>query len=187
MKLGGVIYLHDITQTLMLGSTRRDLIIFQKLIGADALGCVVLGTTKWALVEPAVGAQRQEQLKAQFWKEMIDSGSGVVSVCGQDTPREIVNSILHRIKTKNSKVEFLMIQSELVQMRRFVPQTAAGQALKYSLDELIKLQKPQVENFSDDDFDKGRKELDRLCETAKELKVPMGARIKKFFGYRGLF
>jgi hypothetical protein len=112
---------------------------------------------------------------------MIDAGSQVVSVRAQDTPREIINSILDRVKTKNSKVEFLMIQSELTQLRKFVPETEAGQTLKHSVDELIKLQKRKVENLTDKEFEKGRQELEQLLKTAKELKVPLGARIKRFF------
>jgi hypothetical protein len=184
MKLGGVVYLHDITQARMLGTIRQNLTMFQKLIGEDALRCVVLGTTKWSLLADLhVGHQRQEQLQSQFWKEMIEGQSYVVRVSNKDTPREIVNGILDRIKFKNSKLEFLTIQKELVKMRKFVPQTDAGQTLKYSLDELIKLQKRRVQNLTDEEFEKGRQDLDRLLKTAKDLQVPMGKRIMRFLGF----
>lgn len=182
MKLAGVIYLHDITQTRMLGTTRRNLSMFRKLVGRDALRCVILGTTKWALVDLATGLRREQQLKTDFWKEMIDAGSQVVSVHEPATAFQVVNTILNRAKLTKSKVEFLMIQNELAQMRKLVPQTDAGQTLKYSIDELIKLQKRKVEHLTDEEFKKAQQELDKLLKTAKELKVPLGARIKRFFG-----
>ncbi|KAF8183994.1 hypothetical protein BJ912DRAFT_975858, partial [Pholiota molesta] len=68
-------------------------------------------------------------------------------------------------------------------MRKFLPQTDAGQTLKYSLDELLELQRRKVKNLTDEEFEHGRKELDRLLKTARDLKVPLGARIRKFFGF----
>ena len=41
-KLAGIVYLHDISLTRMLGSTLKDLDIFQKLCGEGALKRVVL-------------------------------------------------------------------------------------------------------------------------------------------------
>ncbi|KAF8191299.1 P-loop containing nucleoside triphosphate hydrolase protein [Pholiota molesta] len=201
MKLGGVIYLHDITQTRMLGTTRRNLTMFRKLVGEDALKCVFLGTTKWRLVEPAAGAKRQEQLEAVFWKDLIDAGAQVFSVQDQDTPESSVhdqgipqvNSTLDqdarapedgRIHTEVVSTELLLtIQRELVMKRMTIPQTEAGQTLKYSLDQLIQLEKRKVKNLSDEEFEQGREELDRLLKAAKELKVPLRTRIKRFFGF----
>jgi hypothetical protein len=183
MKVGGVIYLHDITQTRMLGTTRNNLEMFQKLVGPDAPRCVFFGTTKWSLLtNPAIGPQREKMLMSEpAVEEMIRAGSQVVSVRDQGSPREIVNSILDRAKLTRSKVEFLKIQVELAGLRKFVPETEAGMTLQYSLDELLQLQNRRVEKLSDEEFEKQRQELDRLLKTAGELKIPLGKRIKKFF------
>ncbi|KAF8183996.1 P-loop containing nucleoside triphosphate hydrolase protein, partial [Pholiota molesta] len=106
MKLGGVIYLHDITQTRMLGTTRRNLNMFRKLVGDNALKCVVLGTTKWKLVESAVGAKRQEQLETEFWKDMIKAGSQVFSVHDQDAPESLVS--ITRMPSRSSTTKTRM-------------------------------------------------------------------------------
>lgn len=58
MKLAGVIYLHDIAQARMLGSTRRNLDMFRKLVGDKALDVVVLGTTKWGSVDESIARRR---------------------------------------------------------------------------------------------------------------------------------
>jgi hypothetical protein len=75
MKIGGVIYLYEISQTRMLGSARKNLAMFRKLCGEDALKKVVLGTTKWGEITDDVGQRREQQLRDNFWKEMIDEGS----------------------------------------------------------------------------------------------------------------
>ncbi|KAF8184006.1 P-loop containing nucleoside triphosphate hydrolase protein [Pholiota molesta] len=183
MRLGGVIYLHDITHRRMCGTTLRNLAVFRKLVGEDALKCVVLGTTMWSTVDSVLGHNREEQLKSEFWNDMIEAGSQVVRVLAKDTPRAIVNSILDRAKIRQSKIEFLTIQKELVKMRKFIPQTDAGQTLKYSIDELIKLQRRKVKHLTDKDLEQGREELGQLLKTANKLKVPLGERIKKFLGF----
>ncbi|KAF8183959.1 P-loop containing nucleoside triphosphate hydrolase protein [Pholiota molesta] len=174
MKLGGVIYLHDITQSRMLGTTRRNLDMFQKLVGKDSLKCVVLATTKWSLVDARIGNERQKQLKEQFWKHMVDAGSQIVRI-GQDTAsREVVNGILGRIDVTKSDInESLAIQEEIVNMGKFIPETEAGQTLQYTIKQLIEAQKRK-------DDEKARELLERLQKIGKELKIPFTDRIMRF-------
>ena len=74
MKVAGIIYLHEITQTRMVGTAIRNLEMFKKLCGNDALVNVVLGTTKWGELRPEVGQKREKQLAELFWKDMIQRG-----------------------------------------------------------------------------------------------------------------
>lgn len=174
MKLGGVIYLHDITQTRMLGTTRRNLDMFQKLVGKEALKSIVLATTKWGLVDSEVGTERQKQLEEQLWKHMVDAGSRVVSVGKGAASLEVVNGILGRIHvTKPNVNEPLAIQEELVNEGKYIPETEAGQALKYTIKELIEVQKRK-------DDEKARELRERLQKVEKELKVPFTDRIMRF-------
>ncbi|KAF9484397.1 hypothetical protein BDN70DRAFT_917762 [Pholiota conissans] len=310
VKLGGVLYLHDITQTRMLGTTRRNLDMFRKLVGQSALSSVVLVTTKWSLVDETVGLNRQQQLQEQFWKDMMDAGSVIEKVKSAAESRKLVREILSRLKNaqitsqknrtlpqkhhpeflndhtpfqyehvppqnvnippqniplpnvdtplpnvdtplpnvdtplqnvatplpnvatplpnvatplpnvatplpnvdtplqnvdappQNDQVpsnqndlasNFLHIQDELVNMKKFIPQTEAGKTLKYSLEKLIEMQtkrarrmKQQMKGSNHDpaliqEFQKGQEELAILLATADKLKVPLVARLKKFF------
>jgi DNA-binding helix-hairpin-helix protein with protein kinase domain len=175
MKLGGVIYLHDITQTRMLGTTRRNLDMFQKLVGKDALKCVVLATTKWSLVDAKIGTERQKQLKDQFWKRMVDAGSQIIRVGKDAASLEVVNGILGRINVKQSDVnESLAIQDEVINMGKFIPETEAGQTLQYTIKQLIEAQKRK-------DDEKARELLGRLQKIEKELKIPFTDRMMRFF------
>ncbi|KAF9484396.1 hypothetical protein BDN70DRAFT_872688 [Pholiota conissans] len=191
-KLGGVIYLHDITQTRMLGTTRKNLDMFRKLIGKDALRSVVLGTTKWALVTPDVGLGRQKQLEDQFWKEMIQAGSKIERIDSKDAPCKLVREVLLRLKNKKLADQFLTIQDELVNVHKFVPETEAGQTLKYSLEEIIEQQRKRAQRLREQtqesndpavaqEFQQGMQTIANLLATAKKLKVPLTKRLMRFF------
>ncbi|KAF8959511.1 hypothetical protein BDZ97DRAFT_1389380 [Flammula alnicola] len=192
MRLAGVVYLDDITQTCP--PAWKDLDTFQKLVGKDALQSVVLGTTKWALVKRDVGLARERELRSIYWTEMINAGSPVFRIDGDDnSARKIIDHILNEINKQVPDVNrFLRIQNELVDMNKIIPETDAGRTLKYSLDELIEMQKQRAQKLraravrADDEqlrrqFVEGEKKLGQLVRKAKEMKVPLSRRIKKFF------
>ena len=77
MKLGGVIYLYDISLSRMLGTTRNNLEVFQKLCGDDAFQSVILGTTKWGDVFWEDGDKRAQQVRDNYWRDMLDHGSEI--------------------------------------------------------------------------------------------------------------
>ncbi|KAF8905757.1 P-loop containing nucleoside triphosphate hydrolase protein [Gymnopilus junonius] len=75
-KLGGVIYLHDISSSRFNGGARQNLQNFQKLCGDVVLHNAALVTTKWDLHVP--DAQRcHDQLVAGQWKHLIKKGAKV--------------------------------------------------------------------------------------------------------------
>ncbi|EDR05778.1 uncharacterized protein LACBIDRAFT_302493 [Laccaria bicolor S238N-H82] len=95
-KLGGLIYLYDISLPRMKGTTLRNLEVFKKLCGDRALRSVVLGTTKWAeLASSSVGEQRVKELCDKYWLEMIECGS-IVHNFGdtQQSAWDMVDSVL---------------------------------------------------------------------------------------------
>ena len=74
IKLTGIIQLHSIADARMRGTPLRNLKMFRELCGSDGLANVILTTTFWGQVIPDVGSQREEQLKSEFWAEMISHG-----------------------------------------------------------------------------------------------------------------
>lgn len=97
VRLGGVIYLHRIGDNRMAGSAMKNLRMFSKLCGDDALSLVVLVTTMWDLVSDDDAVHREEQLTngGTFWAEMIDKGSVVFQQdSGEQSARRIVLHIL---------------------------------------------------------------------------------------------
>ena len=144
MTLGGVIYLLSIADKRMKGTTRRNLDMFHQLCGKKALARVVLGTTNWGEVEEDVAVKRERQLVKTFWKPMTSSGSKVLRF---DTTGEsamvFVDAILDRLKFSEED-NVLRIQNELVELERRIPETDAGKELRYTLQQLLEMQKEGV-------------------------------------------
>ena len=106
MKLGGVIYFHDISLSRMLSTPcKLNPEEFQKLCGDDPVRSVVLGTTKWGNVAKDVGDMRTQQLCDYYWRDMLNQGSKVLKF--EDSSKSawtIVDSIveLHRSRAKDT-------------------------------------------------------------------------------------
>ncbi|KAH7906244.1 P-loop containing nucleoside triphosphate hydrolase protein [Hygrophoropsis aurantiaca] len=122
MKLAGIIYLHEISQTRMLKSARKNLLMFKKLCGDDACKNIILATTKWGEVEEAAGVSREGQLKNTFWKEMIGHGS---RMCQFRDNHESAWRIVEMIAVAEP-LEALRIQKELVDHHKSLTETEAG-------------------------------------------------------------
>ncbi|KAH7925415.1 hypothetical protein BV22DRAFT_441018 [Leucogyrophana mollusca] len=187
MKLAGVIYLHEISQARMLGTSRKNLGMFNKLIGNDATRNVILATTKWGDVEEEVGSRREEQLSATFWKEMVEHGSRIAQFLNT---RESAWNIVDLI-TEREPLDALQIQKELVDLEKLIPETEAGSTLRTSLKELVEVHKATVGRLKKEKGGDAEEELQqRLKDTEKqlrsllgqlqELKVPLGKRVKRF-------
>lgn len=130
MKIGGVIYLHDISLPRLHPASLRNIEVFRRLCGDRALSSVVLATTKWGLVNEQDGTKREAQLLSGLWKDIISAGS---SVDRFDNTREsawrIIKRILHKFEnTYNS--DSLQIQGELVDFIYRIPETEGGKALR---------------------------------------------------------
>ena len=80
MKVAGIVYLHDICQSRMIGASRLNLDMFRKLCGDDALKNIIIRTTKWGDVDRDTGLRRTSHLAETFWKEMADYGTTITEV-----------------------------------------------------------------------------------------------------------
>jgi hypothetical protein len=147
MKLGGVIYLQSIADKRMESATRRNLEMFSQLCGDKALARVILGTTNWGEINKDVGEKREQQLVKTFWRTMTSSGSKSLRFeRTQVSARVFLDTVLNQLEfTDNGEILsdniVLRIQDELVELERRIPETAAGQKLRYTLDQLREIQK----------------------------------------------
>lgn len=130
VKLSGIMYMHRITDTRMAGSAKRNLLMFKKLCGNEALKNVILVTTMWEKVTVAEGAAREKELidTDDFWGFMVKNKSRVERhYNNRDSARALVTKFL-----KEKKVE-LTIQDEMVRKERHLDQTDAGKTLDSEL------------------------------------------------------
>ncbi|KAF5321119.1 hypothetical protein D9619_000436 [Psilocybe cf. subviscida] len=138
-KLAGVIYLRDICQRRITEPTKKNLEVFDRLCGGDACKSIVLGTTQWARVpadEHKVAGRREQELRDNYWKEMIRKGSAMQRVddtCTNASPWDLIDTVLLKGISPT-----LLIQQELMDMDRSLPQTEAAAVLRGRIEELIK-------------------------------------------------
>lgn len=188
MKLAGILYFHDISQTRMFGTSRKNLNMFRRLCGKDAEKNVVLVTTKWSEVLEEVGNKREQQLKSSFWQEMIQHGSQVARFEEPNLP-ESAWDVLEPILANRAEAVAIRIQQELVDLGRLIPETDAGNTLRASLQELADKHKRTIEGRKGkvrEDEQRRRlketeKEVHELLKQIRELKVPFGRRLRNLF------
>jgi len=171
MKLGGVIYLQTIAEKRMKGTTLRNLKMFRRLCGEKALSMVVLGTTNWGEVDMAIGEHREEQLRNNFWRDMIGSGSEIRRFYNtQSSAQAFLDLILDknqaRILPSASNDTSLFIQQELVNLQRYIPETAAGTELRYTIQQVLDMQKGNVNSEEEAQL------LQKLQAQLKALHIP---------------
>lgn len=171
----------------MSGGLSKNLLMFNKLCGDDAAKNVILGTTKWADVVETVGQQREQQLSNEHWKHMLDHGAKTARFTNtSESAWAIVNKILQRDQT-----EVLLIQHELVDLRKLIPQTAAGLALRHNLQELLEHQKKEARQLrkevaSGDEgtrvgYEEKQRQIRSTQSQIRELEIPLYKQILTFF------
>lgn len=126
--LHGIIYLHRISDARMQGSAKKNLLMFKKLCGQDALKRVILVTTMWDRVAAADGESREEELitTPEFWGYMIGNGSK----CRRHLNTvQTAQAIIHKLARHRSTVT-TNLQKELVDENRSLDKTSAGLELE---------------------------------------------------------
>ncbi|GLB39635.1 putative 50S ribosome-binding GTPase [Lyophyllum shimeji] len=189
MKLAGVVYMHEISQTRMLGTSLKNLEMFQKLCGEEGLKNVILATTKWSEVPPEVGARREDQLKDRHWKPMLELGSALRRF--EDTQQSGWDIIEHILKNGSTEAatDAVAIQQELVEIDKILPETEAGQKLRYTLEELLESQRQTSAQLRDDEgnpelksmLEENRQKIGATMQQLKALNIPFTRRLRNFF------
>lgn len=175
MKVAGIVYLHDICQSRMIGTSRMNLDMFRKLCGDDALKNVILGTTKWGDVDRETGLRRAKHLAETFWKEMVDHGSIITEVHATDESAwDVINLILHR-----DSVDCVLVQNEIVDHKMIIPQTTAGQGLRLTLQDALKQQKALNAQLKEEKRVKaGDERLQQMLEDNQKRMSSMASQIR---------
>ncbi|KDR79477.1 hypothetical protein GALMADRAFT_208830 [Galerina marginata CBS 339.88] len=182
--MGGVIYLHDITAPRFTGTAKRNLHMFRNMCGEDVLAHVVLGTTKWALNVPD-SDRRHRQLESDFWKPLTDNGALVRRF--RDTYEsawDFIHTILSRKVQQELAGTIFLIQKELVDKKLTLPETRAAEELRYTLQEVIAIQKKMQSLGAGGDEDaqvqqEAREKVNLLMTQLKKLKIPFSPREKQ--------
>ena len=189
MKLGGIIYLHDISHPRMLGADRQNLEVFQKLCSYKALSSVAIGITKLGEISQELGEKRCNELSSGYWKSMLEAGATVYPIENDATSaRNLLTTILQNIKLSAGpselRTESVEIQHEIVDQAKLVSETKAGKQLKSTLKEVLEMQK-KLANQAESDAERRKEHSDnvnKLDVQINALKVPFSRRLLTALG-----
>ena len=177
------------------GTPQRNLCMFGKLCGDEPAKKVVFVTTMWDKISAEVGGKREKELET-FLKPMLDLDAVQTRFDNRLTSAwRIVNLVL----TELSPNMPMLLQEELVDLKRPLNETQAGRTIHdnaqkllaqvrdtlQSIEREVKNQNdPQV--LADLEADRMRTlaELERVMEEAVRLKVSLKRRISAFFSRR---
>ncbi|KAJ8521897.1 hypothetical protein ONZ45_g1470 [Pleurotus djamor] len=142
--LAGVIYMHRISDFRMGGISTRNFKMFRKLCGETTLRNVVLVSNMWGEVAPELGEARERELATQemFFKPVLDKGAQFLR---HDNTTEGAQAILCHI-TRNQPIA-LRIQNELVDEKKDISETAAGEELGRELNEQTKKYRAELKQL----------------------------------------
>lgn len=177
----------------MAGSAAKNLRLFVDMCGYEAMPNVVIVTTMWSEVSQADGKRRENQLKTEFWKDMLAARCQVVAF--QDT-HESAWSILDRLTDSKKPRAHFQISSEIVDSRRKLNETTAGITLRKELQKLMKerqeassrIQK-QAQTLDNEamieQLNRQQREIEEKINSTlvqlQQLKVPIARRIRNLF------
>ena len=115
----------------------KHLEMFQNLCGTEALKNVVLVTTMWDKVGEEEGKNRENELTARYWKEMIDLGCRTSRFYNNTKSALDIVSQFQDARCTST----VLLQKEMVDLHIELAETSAGRTFFSSLVELIKLKK----------------------------------------------
>ena len=125
--------MHRISDRRFSGIAGRNFKIFRELCGETSLKNVVLVTNMWEDVSHDVGEAREKELASAFLKPALDKGAQMIR--HHNTERS-AHDVIRQIMNNHPVV--LQIQRELVDERKDVERTAAGEAVNTELTEETK-------------------------------------------------
>jgi hypothetical protein len=170
--LAGVIYIHRVSDNRFSGITRRNFKIFRELCGETSLKNVVLLTDMWGKVSHDVGEARERELTTNFLKPALDKGAQLVR--HHDTEQSAHDAIR---KIMNNHPVVLQIQRELVDERKDVAKTAAGETLNKDLKEQAERHQADLEKTQEEKARALRQKEEetrrRIQEEARKLEEQM--------------
>ncbi|CAA7262283.1 unnamed protein product [Cyclocybe aegerita] len=191
--VGGVLYFHDISAKRFTGTARQNLVMFSRLCGQDALEKTELVTTNWGSGRTEILEQRESEMKDEHWSPLIEKGVKVRRFLrDSESALDVLNHLLGHIDV-DSLLD-LQIQKELLEFRMSIPETQAGQELRYTLKQLLKMQnetvtleKSLMQNGDSEaraNLKDAEKKMQELQNQVQELRVKLSLpkKLMKMFG-----
>ena len=169
--LAGILYFHRISDFKMTGISMKNLRMFRKLCGDNALRNVVIVTNMWGEVNPEVGKRRETELRGNFFKPLLDMGARMIR---HENTLPSAERII-RLILGNHPLP-LRIQEELVKEKKIISETGAGEELNRAIKAQIDKHQEEMRMFRDE-MTQAMKDKDE--EVKRRLDVEMKGLEKK--------
>ena len=122
IRVDGVIFLHDIGEGKMKGSTLKTLDVIGKLCGAENFANIMFVTTKWDDVKRAdVAEAKQEELRIHYFREFVKRGAMLER---HDNTCDSAWKLLARLMVKPGFT--LQVQRQMADEKKSLEDTDAG-------------------------------------------------------------
>ena len=108
--------------------------MFKDICGKNAPQNVILTTTMWDEVDEETGEDRERDLKSNYWRTMLDRSSTTSRFLGT---RESAFNLIDLFIDAANRQSSVLLQNELVDMRKSLPVTAPGQELFSAVGQLV--------------------------------------------------
>ena len=167
-KLNGLIYMHRITDRRVGGLSRKNFGMLRKLCGDVTLKNVAIVTSMWdqeSSIERAIAREEELMTDDLFFKPVLDKGAQMLRHDrGIESARDIVSRFIMKAPMA------LEIQRELVEKMKLLENTAAGAAVRGSLNALIEEHKREIKALRIAIRDHDEKTRQELEDERKKLK-----------------
>ena len=168
--LSGLIYIHPISDNQFGQIAERNFDIFCKICGDAALKNVILVTNLWDGVSPDIGEARKDELCSNLFKSAIYKGSRMVP---HHNTVESAHDVIRMIMTNPPIV--LRIQRELVDERRGIIKTTAGEAIGRESDAQTRWYQTELERIQEDKRRLEEEHKRQLADLTRRLQDATGS------------
>ncbi|KAF8811580.1 hypothetical protein BYT27DRAFT_7252672 [Phlegmacium glaucopus] len=202
--LSGLLYFHRISDNRMAGTPLKNLRMFEELCGKNAFENVILATTMWDEIDETTGVARERELKSKYWKAMLDRNSRTSRFL---RTRESAFTLIDPLIDAANKRSSVLLQQEMVDMRKKLPATSAGQELFSKMELLVRQREELLNRIRNEmkradgdkvvleplqeEHEKLKLNLESTVNEMRRLKLPLGQRLakmtEKFFSIKSTF
>lgn len=146
-ELVGLIYIYRISDTRVGATSRRNLRMFQKLCGQDAMKNVVIVTTMWDKVTSDEGLRREQELKEKdsLFKPLVACGAEMMR--HERTAKSATKVISYLLKKNPTTTQ---IVREIAEEKKALVDTEAGAELQDEIRALLKRHKEEMQQMEEE-------------------------------------
>jgi hypothetical protein len=145
VEIQGALYVHPVTEVKMRGSGRKNLLMFQSVLGMKGMNHCRLVTTKWSKQEMRVSEDRERELcqKKEFWQPLLAAGAQTVRF--DDSMESAIDIIKPLVYGRPFKP---LLIKEIVNDRKTIDQTKAGREVNDDIEKARKIHLAEIADLN---------------------------------------